>query len=78
MQKPTYTGLQHKAGHRFGEFCSCCCLPLLPQLACSILATRGPPYTGALYSLYCKLVKINYFYFTDFIDCPSQKTLIMS
>ena len=23
----------------FGEFCSCCCLPLLPQLACSILAT---------------------------------------
>ena len=31
----------------FGEFCSCCCLPLLPQLACSILVTWGSPYTGA-------------------------------
>ena len=29
----------YKAVPRFGEFCSCCCLPLLPQLACSILAT---------------------------------------
>ena len=40
-----YTGL-NKEWHyrcgisRFGEFCyCCCCLPLLPQLACSILAT---------------------------------------
>ena len=29
---------------RFGEFCSCCCLPPLPQLASSILATWGRPY----------------------------------
>ena len=27
---------------RFGEICSCCCLPHLPQHACSILATWGP------------------------------------
>ena len=37
-------------GPRFGEFCSCSCLPLLPQLASSIHATWGPPFSGALYS----------------------------
>ena len=37
--KRYYTGLQYKVGPRFGEFCSCCCSPLLPQLACSILPT---------------------------------------
>ena len=45
------TGLQYKAGPRFGEFCSCFCSTLLPQLACSILTTWGPPFTGALYKL---------------------------
>ena len=35
---------------RFGEFCFCCCLPLMPQLACSILATWERPYNRALYS----------------------------
>ena len=40
--------LHHKAVPRFGEFCSCYCLPL-PQLACSILATREQPYSEALY-----------------------------
>ena len=35
----------------FGEFCSCCCLPLLPQLACSILVTWERPYSPALYLL---------------------------
>ena len=30
-------------GTWFGEFCSCCCLPLLPQLACSILPTTYQP-----------------------------------
>ena len=44
-----YTGLHYKAVPRFGEFCSCCCLPLLPQLACSILATWEWPYGAALY-----------------------------
>ena len=34
-----YTGNLYKAVPRFGEFCSCCFLPLLPQLACGILAT---------------------------------------
>ena len=31
-----------KARPRFGEFCSCCCLPLLPGFACRIHATWGP------------------------------------
>ena len=43
------TGLQYKAVPGFGEFCSSYCLPLLPQLACSILATWERPYSGALY-----------------------------
>ena len=33
---------------RFGEFRSCCCLPVLPQLSCSILATLEWPYSEAL------------------------------
>ena len=37
-------------GPRFGEFHSCCCLPLLPGLACSIHETLGPPFSGALTS----------------------------
>ena len=46
-----HTELLYKVGPRFGEICSFCCLPLLPQLACSILATWGPPYRGALYKV---------------------------
>ena len=34
---------------RFGEYCTCSCLPLLPQLICSILATWEWPYSEALY-----------------------------
>ena len=30
------TGNLCKAVPRFGEFCSCCCLPLVPQLACNL------------------------------------------
>ena len=33
---------------RFGEFCLCCCLPPLPQLACSILATWEQPSRDSL------------------------------
>ena len=33
---------------RFGEFCSCCCLPLLPELACSIHETWPKHFSGAL------------------------------
>ena len=44
------TELDYEAIPRFGEFCSCCCLPLMPQLACSILATWQRPLRGALYS----------------------------
>ena len=36
---------------RFGEFCFCCYLPLLPQLACSILATWGPQFCRPLYCI---------------------------
>ena len=35
---------------RLGEFCSCCCLPLLPQLPRTILTTLGPLFSPALYS----------------------------
>ena len=44
------TGLDLKAVPRFGELCSCRCSPLLPQLACSTLATWDRPYSRALYS----------------------------
>ena len=33
----------------FGEVCSCCCLSLLPQLACKILATTYEEILSALY-----------------------------
>ena len=33
----------------FGEFCFCCCLPLLPGFVCSIHATWGLPLSPALY-----------------------------
>ena len=35
---------------RFGEFCSCCCLQLPPQLAWSIITTWEWPFSQALYS----------------------------
>ena len=41
-------GLHYEAVSRFGESYSCCCLSLLPQLACSILQTWKWPYTRAL------------------------------
>ena len=34
----------------FGEFCSCCCLPLLPELACSIHETWPKPVSRPLYT----------------------------
>ena len=36
-------------GDWFGEFCSWCCLPLLPQLARKILMTMGPLFGSALH-----------------------------
>ena len=46
-QKPLNmnTGLGQKAGPRFGGLYSCCCSPLLPGLACRILATWDPPFS---------------------------------
>ena len=42
-------GSTNRRAPGFCEFCSCSCLPLLPQLSCSIHATWGPPISGALY-----------------------------
>ena len=36
----------------FGEFCSCCCLPHLPQLAISIPPTTYKDFFQALYIAY--------------------------
>ena len=42
------TGLDYKSVPRFGEPCSCCCLPLLSQLPCRILATWERPFWDSL------------------------------
>ena len=44
-----FTGPDYKAATRFGELCSRCCLPSLPQLAYGILATWQRPNSPALY-----------------------------
>ena len=44
-----HTGNLCKAVPMFGEFCACCCLPLLPQLVCSILAIWEQPYRDSVY-----------------------------
>ena len=36
---------------RFGEFCSCCCLSLLPGFPCGMHATWGPPFSPPMYIL---------------------------
>ena len=46
------TEMEIMVGTWFGEFCSCCCLPLLPQLACSILPTTYQPLFPPLYIFY--------------------------
>ena len=43
------TGIAKRVLPRFGEFCYCCCLPLLPQLAYSILATWEALFWRPLY-----------------------------
>ena len=43
------TGVAKRVLPRFGEFCSCCCLPLLPQLAYSLLATWEALFWRPLY-----------------------------
>ena len=35
-------------GPRFGEFCSCCCIPFLPELAYNTLVIWGPPFSLAM------------------------------
>ena len=47
-QAPTYKGFGKKVVPRLREFCSCSCLPLLPGLACRILATWETPFCRAL------------------------------
>ena len=43
------SGVENSGPHRFGELCSCSCLPLLPQLAWKIHATWGPLFSSALF-----------------------------
>ena len=46
-EKKQCTELRKSLCTWFGEVCSCCCLPLLPQLACNILATTYKYYFRA-------------------------------
>ena len=46
-----YQGSAERRGTRFGEFCYCSCLPLLPELAHNIHATWGPSFSQAMYIL---------------------------
>ena len=41
-------GSAKRRSPRFGEFCYCSCLPLLPVFTCSFHATWGPPFSRAL------------------------------
>ena len=50
-QASIYTGVAKRVLPRFGEFCYCCCLPLLPQLVQSILATWAALFWRPLYSI---------------------------
>ena len=52
LLKPNKYRAQKSLCKWLGEFCSCCCLPLLPQLACSILPTMYKDFFQALY-YYC-------------------------
>ena len=45
----SFTVRPHMARTWDGEVGPCCCLPLLPQLACNILATTFEPFAGAQY-----------------------------
>ena len=42
LQNKLSTRVGQNSWPRFGEFCSCCCLPFLPQLAWRIHAFWGP------------------------------------
>ena len=46
-----WDGIGWRTVPRFGQFCSCCCLPLLPQLACNILATWERLFSRSLYKI---------------------------
>ena len=50
------TGFGKKVVPRLREFCSFSCLPLLPGLACRILATWETPFCRALYTVCTSLL----------------------
>ena len=54
-----YTGPGKKMVPRLREFCSCCCLSLLPDIAWKILATWDPFFCRALYANLLKTLKLN-------------------
>ena len=70
---PSNTRLNNKALPRFGELYSCCCLPLLPHLDCSIIATWERSYGRALYILWSAKI-------TNLTSChsPQHPHLIVS
>ena len=43
----------------FGEVYSCCCLPLLPQLACNVIETTYKYFFSALYRLVLQCIQCN-------------------
>ena len=66
LQQPhiiyAHTGPGNNTCRWFGEVGSCCCLPLLPQLACNILATTYKYYFRAQYNFAMLLIEqISYF-----------------
>ena len=48
MLPASFTEPEIMVGTWFGEFCSCCCLPLLPQLGCSILPSVQTIISGSV------------------------------
>ena len=48
MNLATIQGTTKMLAASFHKFCSCCCLPLLPQLVCSIHATWPRSFIGSL------------------------------
>ena len=59
---------------RFGEFCSCCCIPLLPELECKILTIWDWHFDPSLYSN-LKLKRVLSFRCEITVETPTFITL---
>ena len=67
-----HTELRKYLCTRFGEVCSCCCLSLLPRLACIILATM---YKEIFSALYVRSAFLTSWIFLPLPGCPGYKYL---